>query len=152
MKIVRAGASHLELLAPLFGAYRRFYEQKADPVAEGDYLAERLETEEAAVFLAMDSTASDRAVGFVLLYPGFDSVSLISTWTLHDLYVDHGHRRRGVGRRLMNRAAQFCRSTGAARIDLATAITNTTAQPLYESLGYERDRDFYYYSLALRTD
>ena len=42
----------------------------------------------------------------------------------------------------MNQAEEFCREKGAHRIDLSTAVTNTVAQPLYESLGYERDNEF----------
>jgi ribosomal protein S18 acetylase RimI-like enzyme len=37
-----------------------------------------------------------------------------------------------------------------ARIDLATAKTNTTAQSLYESMGWRRDEQFHTYSKQLR--
>jgi ribosomal protein S18 acetylase RimI-like enzyme len=49
----------------------------------------------------------------------------------------------------MNKALQQAKEIGASRIDLETAIDNTNAQALYESLGYERDSDFYKYSLEL---
>lgn len=147
MNIIRADLSHLDLLLPLFSAYRRFYQQAPDLTAEKRFLADRLRSGESVVFLATEEP--DRALGFVQLYPSFDSVALIATWILHDLFVDQQHRKHGAGRELMNAAAQFCRARGAERIDLATAITNTSAQPLYESLGYERDREFYHYSLAI---
>ncbi len=149
MKIVRADSNHLDLLAPLFTAYRQFYRERPAPGAEQGYLSERFANDEAVAFLALDPDDPDNAIGFVLLYPTFDSVSLIATWTLHDLYVDEDYRRQGFARALMQRAAAFCRRSGAGRIDLATAITNTVAQPLYESLGYEREREFYRYSLTL---
>jgi len=41
-------------------------------------------------------------------------------------------------------------ATGAVRIDLETAVDNTVAQKLYESLGYQREQSFHKYSLALR--
>jgi len=50
---------------------------------------------------------------------------------------------------LMNQALQLAKETGASRIDLETAIDNTSAQLLYESLGYERDIEFHKYSLEL---
>ena len=52
----------------------------------------------------------------------------------------------------METAREFCEGTGASRIDLSTAVTNTTAQALYESLGYQRDDEFYGYSLELSDE
>ena len=49
----------------------------------------------------------------------------------------------------MNQAMQLAKETGASRIDLENAIDNTSAQSLYESLGYERDIEFHKYSLEL---
>ena len=57
------------------------------------------------IFLASSAGVD---AGFVLLYPGFDSVELGSVWTLHDLYVKPETRRQGIGRLLMNKAKEFC--------------------------------------------
>lgn len=146
MEISRLNAGELSDLAPLFSGYREFYDRDVRPTAERKYLEERLENDECVVFMARDG---GQAAGFVLLYPTFDSVGLQSVWVLHDLYVSPGHRRKQIARQLMHTAHEHCRSMGAGRVDLATAVTNTVAQPLYESLGYERDDEFYYYSLNL---
>jgi ribosomal protein S18 acetylase RimI-like enzyme len=108
-----------------------------------------MNNDDAVIFLAEVSGSPTGDVGFVLLYPTFDSVELASIWVLHDLFVNPEYRQRGIGRLLMNSARDFCQTTGATRIDLGTAITNTTGQALYESLGYERDNEFYRYSLEL---
>jgi hypothetical protein len=34
-------------------------------------------------------------------------------------------------------------------MELATAVDNQQAQTLYESLGWQRDNDFYHYSLPI---
>ena len=83
------------------------------------------------------------------LYPGWCSVAAAPLWTLYDLYVDQSARQRGVGRALMLRAEKMARQTRACRIDLETAIDNYSAQALYEELGYEREVQFYKYSLGL---
>ena len=145
-EITRVSFDHMDRLAPLFSGYRDFYEQEVDAEAEKNYLEERLERGECVIFLASSAGVD---AGFVLLYPGFDSVKLGSVWTLHDLYVMPETRRQGIGKLLMNKAREFCSGKGAHRIDLSTAVTNIVAQPLYESLGYERDEVFYSYSLAL---
>jgi ribosomal protein S18 acetylase RimI-like enzyme len=44
----------------------------------------------------------------------------------------------------------MARKSRASRIDLETATDNYDAQKLYEALGYERETEFYKYSLALK--
>jgi ribosomal protein S18 acetylase RimI-like enzyme len=69
-------------------------------------------------------------------------------WVLYDIYVKPTSRRQGVAHALMERAQDFARASGAAGMMLATAISNKPAQALYESLGWVRDEDFYYYDLT----
>jgi ribosomal protein S18 acetylase RimI-like enzyme len=72
-----------------------------------------------------------------------------SVYILHDLYVVPARRRQGIGRALMETAHQFARRQGAHRVSLATAVDNLAGQRLYQSLGYQRDEDFFYYDLTL---
>ena len=97
--------------------------------------------------LALDNKGS--ALGFTQLYSSYCSVAAKPIWILYDLYVDSTARKNGVAKALMNRALLLARETGACRIDLETASDNIAAQALYESLGYERDQDFYKYSLEI---
>jgi ribosomal protein S18 acetylase RimI-like enzyme len=146
--VVRATMAHLDLLAPLFDAYRVFYEQPTNIAAARAYLAERLQKGQSTVFLATDE-AGQIGYGFTQLYPTFSSVSMSQVWVLYDLFVAPTARRQGIGRLLMENAHYFARASGARGVSLATAVTNTNAQTLYESLGYVRDEDFYYYDLKL---
>ena len=147
IEIRRAGVADLQLLAPLFDAYRQFYRQAADPAIARQYLASRLEREESVVFLA----ASDGVgYGFVQLYPSFCSVAARPIWILYDLFVAPAARGRGYGRHLMQAARAFASATGAQRLVLSTADDNSTAQALYESLGYRRDTVFRHYELILQ--
>jgi ribosomal protein S18 acetylase RimI-like enzyme len=70
-------------------------------------------------------------------------------WTLNDLFVAQGHRRRGVASALMNAAAQHARQTGAIRVELETQADNATAQALYAGLGYAETTGFRRYALNL---
>ena len=147
--IIRADSEHLEILLPVFAGYRRFYEQTPDPAVERVFLSERLSLKDSVIFLTVNDDSAPQASGFVQLYPSFDSVDAGSIWILHDLYVAEDFRRSGIGRQLMNAARDYCRTTKAVRIDLSTAINNSTAKGLYESLGYECDDEFDHYSLPL---
>jgi len=144
--ILQAGHEHLDVLTPLFDAYRVFYEQPSDLEAARNYLWERLSRLESVVFLAMEG---DKGLGFSQLYPSFASVSLGRVWILYDLYVAPDARRQGIGRALMERAREFAYATGAVGMELTTAIDNRPGQALYESLGWVRDEEFFYYELTL---
>ena len=147
---IRAAASgDLEQLVPLVDSYRQFYQQGADPAGARVFQRQRAANQESVVLLALDHDVTAAAVGFIQLYASFDTVDLAAVWILHDLFVAPAYRRRGVARALMTAAEAFCRDSGAARIDLATAVDNTAAQRLYHELGYQRDEAFYHYSRAL---
>jgi GNAT superfamily N-acetyltransferase len=143
-KIVRAGLTHLELVVPLFDAYRQFYRQRADVEGACNFLRERLSENESVVFLAMDG---EKAVGFIQLYPAFDSVVMRRLWILNDLFVVPAARKRGVAKLLMERARQLAVETKAKGLILETAVDNLPAQKLYEQLGWKRDEEFYRYYL-----
>ena len=145
--ITLANASHLDELARLFNLYRIFYEQKDDLDRAYDFIKARLVNQQSIVFVAEDDP--DQLSGFVQLYPSFCSVSTIPILILYDLYVDQNHRGKGIGRLLMNQASKHAKDNGFKRLELSTAITNVIGQSLYESLNYQRDKDFYHYALEL---
>lgn len=68
---------------------------------------------------------------------------------LYDLFVDSNVRKTGAGKSLMLAAHEYAAKNGFKRLDLTTAKTNTSAQALYESLGWVRDEVFYSYSKTL---
>jgi len=147
MRVKRAGPGDLDAVAPLFDAYRQFYGQRPDPAAARAFLAERLSRDESVIFVAV--APDGEALGFTQLYPSFSSVSLRRLWILNDLFVGPGVRRGGVGRRLLERAREWAVETEAKGLILATAVTNTAAQALYESCGWRRDDEFRHYYLLV---
>ncbi len=148
--IRRAAVDDVDLIAPLFDAYRQFYEQQPDLDLARRFIKERLQKDESIIFLAT-AERDDKVigVGFTQLYPTFCSVEAKNIWVLYDLYVVPDVRRSGIGRKLMNEAREMAKKTGAVRIGLSTAVTNKQAQALYEQLGYEREDEFYEYFLTL---
>jgi len=96
----RATVADLELVVPLFDAYRQFYGQTRDLDLARAFLRERLEREQAVIFLALDAQRS--AVGFTQLFPSFSSAAARRIFILNDLFVDPAARRCGVGQRLLS--------------------------------------------------
>ncbi len=147
-EIIEATSADLEAVAQLFDAYRVFYRQSPDLAAARNFIGERFARRDAVIFLARDGA---EPVGFVQLYPSLSSVSMRPIWILNDLFVAPQARRDGVGRRLMDRAREFARASGALRIELTTERTNAVAQGLYHTAGYARDDVFYKYILTVDT-
>lgn len=147
MKIKKAELSDLEILAPLFDAYRVFYQQPSDLGRAQAFLKERLINQDSIIFLALDEAG--KGMGFTQIYPSFGSIGTCRIYILNDLYVAPEYRKQSVGRALMNTAKEHALQNGIARIKLSTAHSNTNAQKLYESLGYKQDQHFRSYDLIL---
>jgi len=141
--IRRATLEDLDLVAPLFDGYRRFYGQAADITRAKAFLRERLERNESTILLAMrDGTAA----GFTQLYPLFSSVRTARLWLLNDLFVAEHARRGGVARALLDAAVAFAREQGAAGVMLETMRDNAPARALYRAAGWHED-DTQWYSV-----
>ncbi len=143
VRIRLAGLSELDRLAPLFNAYRLFYEQPDDLALARRFLEERLQRGESVVLLAEGDDGQD--LGFCQLYPSFCSVEAQPIFSLYDLFVAPAARRLGVGRALLRAAEDLALERGVARLDLTTARSNTRAQALYESEGWVLDQVFLAY-------
>jgi ribosomal protein S18 acetylase RimI-like enzyme len=144
-----ATLADLDVIAPLFDAYRQFYEQTPDLAAARSFIQNRLQNGESVVLLA--SNELEQVVGFCQLYPTFCSVEARPVYSLYDLFVSPAARRSGAGKILLQAAEKLAAKNGKARMDLTTARTNKPAQAAYESLGWVRDEVFYAYSKSVGT-
>ncbi len=146
MQIFQATAAQIDELAFLLNQYRIFYRQDSDFDAGKNFIQERFKQQDSVIFLA---TVADQPVGYTQLFPSWSTVSMKRVWILNDLFVLPKARKQGVAKALMNAAKDYAISTQAVRMILATEVTNTTAQNLYESMGYRKFDGFYHYILAI---
>jgi ribosomal protein S18 acetylase RimI-like enzyme len=151
IEIRKIDKDEYRLVADMFNKYRVFYKQASDLELAKEYLKERLSNNEAQVFLAYDSIASE-VLGFTLLYARFSSVSTIKNWHIGDLYVEPNQRKRGIGQKLLQTAVDFATEQKAKFVSLNTAKDNFTAQKVYEDFGFDK-RDYlpeyFYYQYDL---
>ncbi|MGO4699702.1 GNAT family N-acetyltransferase [Dyella sp. 2RAB6] len=147
--IVRQATIHdLDVVAPLFDAYRQFYAQPADLARSRSFLAERFEHAESVILLALHE-ATGEGVGFTQLYPLFSSVRATRRYLLNDLFVTPAKRRFGVAAALLHAATAHARAMGMSGMSLSTANDNVAAQHLYESMGWQLESGFREYYLTL---
>jgi release factor glutamine methyltransferase len=137
-----------DAVAALFNAYRQFYQQPDDLPLAARFIGERMRAQQSTILVAED--AAGTLLGFCQVYPSFCSVLAAPIGVLYDLFTSPAARKRGVGRALLQAAAQHARAQGWQRLDLTTARTNAQAQSLYESLQWQRDDVFLAYNLDLR--
>ena len=130
----RVGSAALEQLAIQSGQYSRFrldggFRHQEFERLYREWLAGSLAGRDGkCVFGAGEET---HPLGMVTLEPG-DAVRI-------GLFaVDPAHHRRGIGRRLMDRAEQFCVQRCARELRVATQAENRPACLFYESRGFAK--------------
>ena len=137
--IVRAEAVDLAAILPLFDAYRAFFAGTGDIERSRRFLAERLERRDSVVFL---SRSSGEAEGFIQLYPLWSSWHCKRIWFLSDLYVRESSRKRGVGRKLVERVVAFAHETGASSVMVELPRREPHLREFYARLGFHEDALF----------
>ena len=146
LKIIRANKSHIEGVSILFDLYRQFYKYQKDLKNSKNYIHKVIANNESIIFIC---TENENIIAFVQLYETFDSLNLGKKLILYDLYVLEKYRKLGIGRKLMNKSKDFAINNNFLRIELSTSIDNYSAQKLYESLDYIRDKEYYDYGLEI---
>ena len=147
--IRKASLKDLDQLTPLFDKYLIFYKKKSNLEKHKSFLKERIENNEAIIFLAFDDENKDKAIGFALIYPTFSSVLLSKILILNDLYVDSTIRKNGIGEKLILETVALAKELDTNLIRLRTAKNNIIAQGLYHKMGFVRDEFLHSYDLAV---
>jgi ribosomal protein S18 acetylase RimI-like enzyme len=148
MEIREAELSDLANVSMLFDEYRQFYRQEQNKEGAQAFLQDRLSRKDSAILIAL---VSDVPVGFVQLYPSFSSVAMQRIYYLNDLYVDVSARGKGIATALIRKSEAYAEEKGAVRLALATEITNTVAQKLYEKLQWKKDEIFFHYNKSVNV-
>ncbi|MBH5329266.1 GNAT family N-acetyltransferase [Eikenella sp. S3360] len=143
--MIRAATlTDLDALTELFAAYLVFYQVESQPEKARAFLRQRLENGDSRLYLCEEN---GQAVGFMQLYPLFDSLALKPLWMLNDLFVRPECRNHGCGAKLIAEAKRLAQDTGAAGVILDTAKTNAPGNALYPKTGFHRIEDFNFYRL-----
>jgi len=148
--IRKATIQDLDQLTTLFDQYLVFYKKPSNIEKHKSFLKERLENNEAIVFMAFDDEIKEKAIGFTLIYPTFSSVLLSKILILNDLYVDSSIRKNGTGEKLILKTVELAKELGVKLVRLRTAKNNIIAQGLYHKMGFVRDDLVYTYDLAVK--
>ena len=114
MKIFKAEQWNIDLLSPLFEAYRLANGMTENPQRVYTFLSNRIRFNESMFFIALDD--SQQAVGFVQLYPRLSSLQLQRYWQLTDIFVSASSNQAEITASLIAKAKEFVRYTQATRL------------------------------------
>jgi ribosomal protein S18 acetylase RimI-like enzyme len=148
--IRKATLEDLDQLTNLFDQYVVFYKKPSNYEKHKSYLKERIENNEATIFIACDDADLDKIIGFTLIYITFSSLALNKILILNDLYVNSEVRKNGVGEKLILQTVELAKELGSNLIRLRTAKNNIVAQGLYHKMGFVREEFLYSYDLTVK--
>lgn len=78
----------------------------------------------------------DAPAGVAVCFLGFATFEARPLLNVHDLVVAPDHRRRGVGRALLEAVAAGARELGCCRVTLEVRQDNAPARALYAAVGF----------------
>lgn len=75
--------------------------------------------------------------GLLVAFQNFSTFTVSPMINIHDLIVAPKHRRKGVGRQLLNFVVAIGKQKKCSRITLEVRTDNYSAQHLYKEMGFE---------------
>jgi GNAT superfamily N-acetyltransferase len=137
VRIEPIAEGQFETLVPMIAAYQGFYE--AEDIRDDrnrEFFRRFLSPSEDGMLIG--AWRGRTLVGYACLYWHFSSTKAVETVLMNDLFVAVEARGEGVGRALIEAAADIARERGSPVLEWSTAPDNATAQRLYDSTGAER--------------
>jgi GNAT superfamily N-acetyltransferase len=135
MTLQTATLADLAVLQDLVGKYYEFDHIRHDAPEVQSGLATLLaDPSLGQAWLVLDGTSP---VGYVIFTHGFDVEFGGRLATITDLYLEPGHRGKGVGRKILERVEDYCRTAGVRGLELQVERDNTEARGLYAKFGFQ---------------
>ncbi len=100
-------------------------------------------------FSGLVAELDGKVAGYILYHFGYDTDHAERIMYVCDLYVHESGRRHGVGRALMQAAANLCREAGGHQLLWSVYKPNQLAFTFYERLGakYVKELELMYWAI-----
>lgn len=126
------------LYTQLWENWEMFDEVKLKEIFENDLITKRKEYLLAKI--------EDEVVGVCSVKINHDW-HYIKTATIEEVIVHKGHRGKGIGKQLLEKACAYAKLSNCYRIELHSNIRRTDAHEFYEKFGF--DKSSYYFKKKL---
>lgn len=147
LTITRATEQDAETIAIMLGEIERYY-GGPDEIPDVKQVRQALFGPQpaATVLLARDGEQVIGLASVCFLWP---AVGAETSLYLKELYVQEGHRRRGIARDLMAAVRDEAQTAGCSRIEWTADRDNPPALALYAGLGVEPHNGKIFYRLPV---
>ncbi len=127
----------------LVGFMRQFYEIDAYPFDESSaYSALDGILSDASLGRVWIITEQETPIGYVVLTLGYSLEYRGRDASIDEVYVEAGHRGKGIGSKAIKFVEEACRELGVNALHLEVERENAAGQGLYRKHGFEcHDRD-----------
>ena len=100
------------------------------------WLAEKISKREYLSWFAIAENSSVAAGAGLWLMNWPPGLYTVEPWrgNILNVYTEHGHRRRGLARKLVTAATEWCAANG---VPLVILHASDQGRPLYEALGFQ---------------
>jgi len=143
MHIETVIAENFSEVLPLVAAYQEFYRAVPDAQRNRRHFSKFLDDHSQGIlFLARADDGA--ALGFATLYFTNSSARAVVQCLMNDLFVVPAARGQGIGRALIEHCREHARKLGYDALVWTTAMSNATAQRLYDGIGGERSEWLHY--------
>jgi GNAT superfamily N-acetyltransferase len=147
-----AEPKHVEAIAQLFEEMDRFY---GDTTNHSLDVRVRQITDalfgDASAGSALLAWDSDELVGLAAYSFLWPAIGVSRSLYLKELYVGEVHRRKGVGKLLMDALFEVAKNYDCTRVEWTTDDTNENAQQFYNDLGVPVDTSKIFYRIEIGT-
>jgi ribosomal protein S18 acetylase RimI-like enzyme len=100
-------------------------------------------------FSGLVADTGTELLGYLFYHLGYEVADAARILYVIDLYIRRDSRRQGLGRALMEEAANVCRELGGSQVCWSVYSSNTLALRFYEGLGasYTDDERFMHFNV-----
>ncbi len=146
-----ADLPHVLRLLEAFDAYLNGLDQEGAAPLDAARLPriERLAFSAEPVCQVLLAEQAEHVCGYIAYHWGAWFEDMAAALFVIDLFVEHEHRRKGVGRALMTEARRLARARGCSRLVWTVWRRNPLGQRFYDALGAEAFDELRLMSLAV---
>lgn len=142
LRVTEVTEADLDDLAPSMLAYAGFYGEDPSPDDLTAMSRAFIATGSGTQLIARAPTGT--VVGHATVLWSWDTTLALPLAVMEDLFVVSATRGQGVGRSLLEACRALALDRGCRWLQWQTALDNSTAQGLYDSLGGDRTQWFTY--------
>jgi ribosomal protein S18 acetylase RimI-like enzyme len=97
-----------------------------------------LRRENSQIFIAKDELR--RFIGYLFVGESSNYLTELNLGFIYDIFVKEEFRGKGIGKKLLDKADEYCRKNGYSRIGLEVSTANESAINLYNKAGFKSER------------